>query len=478
MDPILLIVFLLIFTIAGLGWIIRLTYSTGALHEMNAGARLYQETRYAEAEAHFRRLLTKSLSSGVEADTRRRLADTLDILGKPSEAAAERDCAKAIVTQSPRDARAHQARGDLLKREYQYDAACEAYLQALAKSSSQDKPARALIMAKLTFAHHDAGRTAEALTWAKKSLASLPNPNIRRAMNGMAGVGYADQGDLEQAERHYREALRLAEQQNSMADAARYSGLLAGLKYKQGQFQEAVAMCREVRAISEGPSEILYVTEVECLRDIGKFDEAREVIAQWRLALAYPQPALQRRIQALADFAAATVEVRAEQPEAALAFLEKARLGFEAKAMPSEETWPPSPQKGDDKLLLWCDATKVLALAQRGDAQASRLLCDEVVSRSSLFLEDRGTQNGVYSTLGRAAFVLGDLAECKKLFEIFLDWKPSPVGLLSAHYWLGETHLRLGETETARDFFRQAVAPGIDSLDARRAAARLAELGG
>ncbi len=223
MDPILLIVFLLIFTIAGLGWIIRLTYSTGALHEMNAGARLYQETRYAEAEAHFRRLLTKSLSSGVEADTRRRLADTLDILGKPSEAAAERDCAKAIVTQSPRDARAH-----------------------------------------------------------------------------------------------------------------------------------------------------------------------------------------------------------------------------------------------------WT----------RGDAQASRLLCDEVVSRSSLFLEDRGTQNGVYSTLGRAAFVLGDLAECKKLFEIFLDWKPSPVGLLSAHYWLGETHLRLGETETAREAFRQATAPGIDSLDARRAAARLAELGG
>ena len=129
-------------------------------------------------------------------------------------------------------------------------------------------------------------------------------------------------------------------------------------------------------------------------------------------------------------------------------------------------------------MLLWCDATKVAALALRGDAHVSRLLREDVLSRILSFPGDRGTNLGTYSTLGRAAFTLGDLAECKKLLNVYLDWNPYPVGLLAAHYWLGETHLRLGETDAARDFFKQAVAPGIDSLDARRAAARLQELGG
>ena len=92
------------------------------------------------------------------------------------------------------------------------------------------------------------------------------------------------------------------------------------------------------------------------------------------------------------------------------------------------------------------------------------------------FPGDRSTKLGTYSTLCRSAFILGDLAECKELLNTYLDCQPYPVGLASARYWLGETYLRVGETDIARDFFRQAVAPSIDSLDARRAQARLNEL--
>ena len=424
-----------------------------SLREMNAGARLYQEKYYAEAEAHFRQLLTKRLPPGVEADTRRRLALTLEVLGKSEEANQERGCVEAIIAQNPHDTKAQQARGDLLKRKHKYDEACEAYTQALEKTSATDRPGRALIMAKLAFAHYDAGRPAETVIWAGISLSSSPN-------------------------QHYLTALRLSEQENNPEEIAKDLGLLAGVHLKRGNFQEAIAMCQEARASIAGPSEVPYVTEVECLRDMGRFEEARIVMAQWRLALVYPQPSLQRRIQAIADFAAAGIEVRADHPGAALAFLEQARPGFEAEAALSDDIWPPSPQKGDDKLLLWCDATKVIALAQHGQAQASRLLREDVLSRVLRFPEDRGTNLGTYSTLGRSAFILGDLAEGKKLFNVYLDWKPYPVGVLSAHYWLGETHLRLCETDIARAFFRQAVALGIDSLDARRAQARLNELGG
>ena len=445
---------------------------------MNAGVQLVQEKRYAEVEAHFQQLLTKRLPPGVDADTRRRLADTLDVLGRPAEANAERECVQAIIAKNPRDAKAQEARGDLLKRKHQYDEACEAFIIALEKTPASNRPGRALIMAKLALAHYEAGRPAETIIWAEISLTSLPNPGIRRSMNGMAGISYLGQGDLERAEQYCREALRLSDRESNPQDAVRYLGALADIQYKQGQFQEAIVACREARANPDGPSEVPYVTEMECLREMGHFEEAREVMTQWRSALAYPQPSLQRRIQAIADFAAAGIEVRAEQPDAALAFLEQARSGFEAEAGLTENTWPPAPQKGDDKMLLWCDATRVAALAQRGDAQEARRLYEDVLCRVLDFPGDRGTNLGTYSTLGRAAFILGDLAECKKLLNVYLDWKPYPVGLLSAQYWLGETHLRLGETDAARDCFRQAAAPGIDSLDARRAAARLNELGG
>lgn len=296
-------------------------------------------------------------------------------------------------------------------------------------------------------------------------------------MERMAGIGCSDQGDLERAEQHYQTALKLSEQGVDPEETAKDFGMLAGICHKRGQFQEAIAMCHQAREIFVGPAQQFDTIENECLRDMGRFDEARALMAQCRFVSHYDQPHLERRMQAMSAFASASTEVRDEQPDAALAFLEQARSGLEAEAA-SSDVWPPSPQKGNDKLLLWCDATKCLALAQRGDAQASRQLQQSVLSRLPALFGDRNSISGTYGMLGRAALVLGELAESKTFFQQCLNSQMTPVGLLSARYWLGETHLRLGETDMARDLFKEAVAPGIDSLDARRAQARLNELGG
>ncbi len=473
MDLVLLIV-LLFFLVLVIG-AVWTHLAQASLREMNIGAKLMREKRYPDAEAHFQQLLTKRLPPGVEADTRRRLADTLDVLGKSNEAAAERECAKTIIARNPRDAKAQEARGDLLKRKHQYDEACEAYMLAIGKIS-MDRPRQAAIMAKLVFAHHEAGRTSEALQWAKKSLANLPSPETHHIMERMAGYGYTDQGDLEEAERHFQEALRLSDWADNREEIANNLSILAGVQHKRGQFQEAIASCHQARKTFAGPVQLSYTIEKECLRDMGCFDEARAVMKQCRLVLDYDQPHLKRRMLALSAFGSAVIEVRADQPDAALAFLEQARSGFEAETV-SSDTWPPSPQKGDDKMLLWCDATKSLALAQRGDAQESRRLHESVLLRLPALSGDRNSMSGVYNMLGSAAFALSDLAESKALFQQCLNYQFYPVGLASANHWLGETHLCLGETDAARDFFRQAVAPGIDSLDARRAQARLSELG-
>lgn len=448
-----------------------------SLREMNAGARLYQEKRYAEAEHHFQQLLIKRLPPGVEADTRRRLADTLDILGRSSEATEEREHISSVIAHSPRDAKAQQARGDLLKRKYQYDEACEAYMKALAGTPHSNKPGRAAIMARLALANYDAGRPDETIRWAACSLASLPNPSTRRSMERMSGVSYSGQGDLEKAEEHYQNALSLSELSGNPKEIAEDLGVLAAVHYKHGQFVEAIAACHQARQVFDAPSRASYVIEAECLREIGRFDEARIVMTKCGLLTGLDQPWAERRMQAIYALSSASIETRADQPEAALVFLDQAREGL--IGIPSNsDAWPPAPQKGDDRLLLWCDATKTLALAQRGDFIASRLLSESVLTRLPFFADDRVTQLGTYSNTGRAAFILGDLVECQKLFGLYLDCQPGPVGLPPAHYWLGETYLRLAETGAAREAFRQAVAPGIDSLEARKAQARLNEMGG
>lgn len=454
-----------------------LYYWLWLLHPLSVGVKQFQEKRYPEAAETFLKVLRRRPPTGVEADTRRRLADTLEVLGKAEEAAGERERAAAVIARNPLDAMTQQAQGDLLNRKHQYDEACVAYSAALTRTPALDRPGRALIMAKLAIAHYEAARPAETVRWAQSALASQPNSLTRLSMERMSGVGYADQGDLEQAEYHYRQALDLSQRSGSPQDIARDLGILAGIYQKRGQFEEAIATSHEARKMFADPTRLSFSMEAECLREMGRFDEARAVMDQRRRAPGFDQPWMECRMQALWALGSAWIETRADQPEAALVFLEQAHAGFVADTGKGS-IWPPPPQGNDDKLLLWCDAVKSLALAQRGDLQAATLMCESVLDRLPRFAQDRATRLGVYNHLGRAAFVSGNMVECQEMFRDYLACRPNPLGLPLAHYWLGEAHLRSGEADAAREEFQQAIAPGIETLEARRAQARLDELGG
>ena len=127
--------------------------------------------------------------------------------------------------------------------------------------------------------------------------------------------------------------------------------------------------------------------------------------------------------------------------------------------------------------MLWCDATAVNILSQQGNTADAHRLMGNIESRLPRFADDYATLRGVYGHLARASLRMGDLVDCRDYCQRNLACRPHPSGLPTLHYLLAETHLRLGETDAARKAFRQAVAPGIDSLDARRAAARLSEMG-
>lgn len=98
-------------------------------------------------------------------------------------------------------------------------------------------------------------------------------------------------------------------------------------------------------------------------------------------------------------------------------------------------------------------------------------------SRLAYFASDYATLRGVYGHLGRAALQMADFAESRRYFQHYRDCRPTPATMPTIDYYFGEIALRLGETEAARAAFQQAVAPGINSLEARRSQTRLDEMG-
>ena len=466
---------LLILVVSGLiAWAIWKAPARRYLGQMNAGAGLYRAKRYAEAAKAFRALLENRLPVGLEADTRRRLADTLDVLGQTEEASAERDRAQAAASYGGRDPMALSAQGDLLRNRHQYDAACKAFHQALSLTASLPSPGRALIMAKLALAHFEAGRSAETVRWAEACLANAPDETIHRMMERIAGVGYVDLGDFERAEAYYLRGLKLAEASGKPQEIVSSLGLLGSLQHKRGHFDKALSTSRRAQEIIEDPTGMALILEAECLRDTGRFAEARIVMARRRQVVQHDQPALQRRMLALGCLGSAWIEIYAECYDEALGYLQEAREGL--KFVANSTIWPPPPSSSESKVGLWCDAAFANALAGAGRVTEAQDMLANVDSRLQGFGQDRATRIGTLASLGRAAYCLDDLAASRTFWEAYLAASPSPVYVPNAYYWLGEIALRLGMADAAREAFRQSVAPKIDTFYARRAQVRLDEM--
>lgn len=451
------------------------------------GAKLFQEKRYPEAAEAFRHLLRQELSAGLEADTRRRLSDTLASLGQTEEAAAERELAENIAEAAAGDPMALMTKGDILKRDNRHDEACAAYEQALRLLTpdlpppalsfpAQPEPSRSYLMAKLAVAHYEASRPAKTVIWAGGALANYPTETIRLSMHRMCGVGYSSLGDLEKAEAHYFAALKLSKAGGKPQEIAQSLIPLASVQRKRGLFEAAIATARQAASTFAHPSRGALLAEVECLRDIGSFDEARILVAAMKIGPRYDRPDMEKRTQVILSLTLAWIEAKADDPEKSLAALKEAwaELGVSREAFPL----PPPPSGGEDKLVLYCDATAVHLYAQLGRIQDSHQMQASVEARLSSFAQDRAGLMTIYSEFAPAAFVRGESVQSREWWNKYLECQPDPVGLVKAHFGLGKALLSLGETNAARDFLKQAVGPGIDSLDARRAQARLGELGG
>lgn len=361
-----------------------------------------------------------------------------------------------------------------LNREHKTVEAHTAFRQTLQFLPPWRQKDRFATMVSLATSAYMSGQLPATILWAEraieysKSLAASPFKPSRaeaarrttflRCAHSMAGVGYSSQDKIETAEAHYRSALKISRLQKNVAQQADCLGILAGLLKKQGRMREALAAAERAQTLDKG-SRSAAVVEVETLRDMGRFDEARRGVER----------ALQIRKKGLATYEnyqfalnylmLAYIEAAAEQPDAGLIALEKARRFLT-----------------DVKMCCWMDALETLFLAQQGLQEASRRLAEKCEAALVAFPDDSQTQRVLLASLGRSAFARGEWNACRRFNERYLEMNPLPVNACSAYYYLGECARCEGEKAAAKSWYKKVVAHDFEIYHCAWAKMRLEEM--
>lgn len=418
-----------------------------------------QAQRYEEAADNLRLLLDTTLKPSVESDVRRRLADCLEGSGQRQASDEERRRAEHCLEGQVQDGFWYLSQGLLHEKEQRFPEACDSYEQALALLPGNRSTARTEAMARLSLSSFNAGRPDQAVRWAEETIAQKPGIEIRILAHGFAGLGYGNLGRLEEAEEHKKIAMELAMLAGNQDRAAECMVSLADIMRKRGKIVEAMEACDHAAGMSLKARRIARTTQAECLRAWGRFDEAKEVLAQAQCAPTLFIPSMERRSQAVLSLGKAWLEAENDDPEKALEHLEEASIEL----------------ANDSKLSLWCDATTAWVYASMGRHEEAVETMEHVEARSAEFAADRSTCLGSLSSLGRAAYLLGDFELSKTYWQQYLELHPDPVWQPKGLYYLGECHLHLGDIASALSSFERAVEMGFDTEHVTRSQRRLQE---
>jgi len=433
--------------------------------EMNARYRLMKlykaRERYEDAVAQGRLAVRRArMTHASEAEVRLEIAVCLDLLGRTDEADAERALADETLDGRPNDGRGWLAQGRLLDRQDRYAEAAAAYQRALALTPTTNRDEREQILTRLLFATFEAGHPDQTVAWAEQLLASHPSRAGRCTAHRMAGVACASLQRLDEAERHRGRAVELARKEDDLRQLADCLAAVAGLQRLRGDLVTAEATARKAESIAPHASRDSLVVQAITLAAQGRIADALERIQQARYVGILPSASVERRVQARI------------QGWTALAKAELGRLDEARADLQAAET----ELRRDPKLGLLVDAVWVRLLALRDDRDAAVRCADDVLARLDAFPRHVETRLECLEALGRGLLEAGEYERAVRCWEQFLATTHPPVAAPVGWYYLGECRRLLNDTPGARECFERALAPGIDSHQARLARARLAEL--
>jgi tetratricopeptide (TPR) repeat protein len=418
----------------------------------------HMEGRHEQAAVQGYAILRhRYIPATLAAEVRGRLADALEGMGHFDEAREVREQAVADLKAAPvKDASWYINHGRQLTARNDHAGACRAYEEGLAALPEGAREARALLTLHLATALFMAGRLVDSACRGEEAAELVDDTERKLMAHRQAGASYADLGRLDDAERHKRITVELAE---SLGDPKRLADCLADLAEihrKRGQLPQALAACDRAAAVSR-PTRHIELIRYEIFRSWGRFDPALAAVDRASSVDALPTPRREQVMQAVFSFARATIQLEQGRLDGVAALLDSARAGVQ----------------GDAKITLWCDAASLRLAALEGRRDDALIEMENIESRLAEFGQDRNTKSGVLGNLGRTALVLGDYERALGYWQQYLELPPQPVDVPTAYYHLGECRRGLDDFAAARKFYWQATDVGLDTHYAHLAQTRL-----
>lgn len=357
-------------------------------------------------------------------------------------------------------------RGFTLQKRMDFAAADRAFRRAYRFIPLWHDNERKSAMVMISTVAFDRGLLSETVIWAERALAAGLNPRLAISAHSMAGIGRNDTAEIDEANRHFQAGMQLAQAYGQKTSQARIAGLLAANLKKSGRFAEAIAASERAETIDAQGRQTPMTCRYETYVAQGRFDEARRVLAELRkIPISYrpSQPDIEReaRMQAVFDMSLASLEVEAGNWEEALRLVQATAPRL----------------KPDAKLYLNLLATQACALGELGRCDEARVLAREIEKLGATLQGNRYSRLNTEKAAAHYELHCGDGAKSRAHWETYLRGKPDPYNAPQAHFFIGESHLKDGDQKGAIAAYKVALAPGIETLYAGKARARLAELG-
>jgi tetratricopeptide (TPR) repeat protein len=389
---------------------------------------------------------------GSESDLRRRMANSMEILGWHNEAAAARHAADAVLEGAEVDFSERLARGKLLAEKGKHGEAVEAFEQGLALVPDGANGAlRAEFLLQIALASFNAGRPELTVQSAREAiLAGVDGPLLLSA-HRVAGMALGNLGRLDESEIHRRATLELVERSGKPAELAAALSQLAGLQRMRGQLAEAEELIARAEAIDAGTQ--IQTNWAELLRLQGRYEEALERLKKCAPDKPMIIPSSERRLRAV-------IQMEMSTSEAELGRWDEA----EAHLLEAQPVLEPDPKHG----LGWL-ASVARILAGKGERDDAFDAIARVEAMIPSFQDDPAARRRAFIKIGHAALLLEDHVRAEAYWNEVMALEPNPVEIPLTYYYQAKAQLGLGRPAAARELFQKAVAVGIDSYHARLA---------
>ncbi|WP_074308063.1 tetratricopeptide repeat protein [Singulisphaera sp. GP187] len=432
-------------------------FRISARHELMRLA--LSEGRYEQVATQGFAILRHRLpGSGLVAEIRGRLAEALEGLGRLDEARQQRQLAESVLKEAPQDPAWFIHRGRQLDSRRDYASASQIYETGLNTLAPGQDTARTLLTLHLSCSLFMAGRVLDSIQRAEEAVELVHLPEHKFMAHRQAGASYGEAGRLDEAEAHRQSAVGWAETLGDAGHLANALAELADLQRKRGRLVEALSACDRATAETR-PARQIEVVRFETLRSWGRFDEALTTLDRVAQLDPIPSPGAERLMQGLFAFIRAAV------------LMDQGRLADVPKWLNDARTGV----RSDAKLSLWRDAAELRLAAIQGRKDLTLDDLRRFESRLEVFTQtqDKNTVSTVLGNLGRAALALGEYGQALDYWRQYLETKPNPVDVPTAHYYIGESHRGLGDESAARVSYREAMATNLETHYVRLAQSRL-----